>query len=385
MANMTIANPGIGNFFSGLAKVLSGNDAATMIQADVARTNRDNVLSETAINKSKLQTLQRQENAMQSLADILGDPTLASTPEGRAHLMSVLSQVPDGLKEGPGFALGSSTFTNPNVFGPDELSNAAFGTGVAPNYANTPSGLAQTLSGEMDRAVLKERGDTLRKQIDVASPNGSSGGAPMDVSLTEGDALSARLAEILTERYPNMNIDPAFKQQLEAGVAQLYQQTRNAPGALSGIFDQFDIKATPDDANGWTWDNSSNVTGTRRAPVAGTPLLPPQTVVPPEVAAATNTPVLPNAQPPAAPASPNGDGDVGADTDADGEVAPTVPGAIPPAQLPPLARGVTKTPDGRWAIVVNGQTVPLENGQTMYSPSTGMRLMFRDGAWVQVQ
>jgi len=410
VANMTIQNPGLGKLFSGLASALGGGDAESLIRADLAKTQRDNVLSDTAINQSKLATLQRQETAMKSLADILGDPTLATTAEGRASLMSVLSQVPDGLQYGPGFALGSSTFTNPQVFNDADLSKAALGTGVVSDYANTPTGLAQTLAGDMEKAALQEQGDTYRKILEIANPGSGSGRVPPTVEFDDVEAFSGAIDEALANQFGGTAVDPQLRDALIAHAVQLFQQSRNAPMAVQQALADFEMAQTTEGASNagvpfqqagavlgpllgapasaiggmMNSPGQTTVTGAMR-PGANTSVLP-QVVIPPDVAAATNTPVLPQMMQPAAPAAPAAPAPP-APVAAPAQAAPAaVPGAIPPEQLPAGLRNVTQAPDGSFVWTApNGQQMVLEEGQTFVSPTTGQRIMWQGGQWVQVQ
>lgn len=401
MANMTIQNPGVASLFSGLSQVLGGSpDPAQLIQADLARTQRDNVASDTAINRAKLSALQRQEQAMHSLADILGDPTLATTPEGRARLMSTLSQVPDGLQYGPGFATGTSVFTNPGVFNPDELSNVTLATGVTPNYANTPSGLAQTLAGDLQKAQLKEAGDTQRKALELAVTGTTGGGTPPTVNLKAGGEFATAIDEALTGQFGDAAVDPALRDALTAHAVELFQRTRNAPAAIQQALDDFNLSAGQQPqpnpiggalstmpllgpifsllGQGPTSMGPETVTGAQRPET----MLPRTPVIPPAVAGATNTPVLPQIG--MGGYAPTTQGATQGATSADGDNE--VPGQLKAQpDMSVMGPSVHRNADGsEFMVGPDMKPVPIQEGLVIQNKQ-GAMLVRRQGQWVPFQ
>lgn len=377
MASMTFSNPGVGNLFSGLAGVLGGPDPQKLMQADYLRTQRDNVMSDTAINAQKLATAQREEAAMRSLADVLGNPALAQTPEGRADLMSVLSQVPGGLKDGPGFAMGASSFTDPNFMPEDsDFSRALVGTGVQTDWGNTPTGYQQGLDNAVTLQTMKNEGD-----LAVAGVKGTGvkGATPPLVNPKMAEDFAAMMAAALTSKFGQASVEPSLSDQLTSRATQLFQTTRNAPlavqqameeaglsvsGANDGIFGT-GFFASPGEVTGNPIEQavqSGDTTGLGDA-LSTAPAAPPVSTTPeplPQVAPD------PAATPAASPAAS--------------------PGVAAPAGAPAEGPPVHTQADGTAFIVgPNNTPIPLVDGVTKFrGANSGVVIIWKDGRWQPV-
>ncbi len=238
MASMTIQNPGIGKLFQGLTGALTGVDPNTLIQADMAKNRNAGQLIENDFNTAKLGAFNSQQAALADLAVKLGDPTMVSTPEGRASLMSVLSQVPDGLQHGPGFATGAASFTNPNfVEGDADFSRILSGTGVQ-GWGATPEGQNRDLANNLDVANINAASDLAVANVRGSTPGGGGSRTPLAVTPAVAEKLKMMMVEALTSQFGHEEtgrLDPAFAGDLNNHASQIFQQTRNAPGALYSV------------------------------------------------------------------------------------------------------------------------------------------------------
>lgn len=384
MASMTISNPGVGRLFDSIGSILAGPNPQALMQADYLKTQRDNVMSDTAINTQKLATLKREEGAMSSLATLLGDPTLASTPEGRASLMSILSQVPDGLKSGPGFATGAASFVDPNfVQSEGDFSRILAGTGVQPDWGKTPTGYAAGLDNNLDVQTLRNAGDLAVAGVKANTPG--AGLKPLTISPAMSQKFADMMTETLTGRYGAGGVgamDPQFMDDLTARAAEIFQTNRNADAAIRQAMDEAKLRV--EDQNGW-WPGGEAVVGDPiQLALGATDTSGLGDVLAPPVAA-------PNTAPPqAAPVAP--------------PPTPDVPGAglsapmLPPQQAAPAAapapqrdaapqEGATPSlhtnADGTvFYVGPGGQPITVTEGHKVRDRRTGQILEWRGGKWV---
>lgn len=360
MASMTFSNPGIGKLFQGLAGALTGVDPSTLIQADMMKNRNAGQLIENNINTAKLGALNRQEAAMADLAVKLGDPSLTATPEGRASLMSVLSQVPDGLQHGPGFATGAASFTDPNFVQSDaDFSRILSGTGVQ-GWAQTPEGQSRDLANNIDVANINAASDLA---VANAKGAGGAGGKPLTVTPAVAGKLEAMLVDALTAKYgadPTNRMDPGFQQDLNNYTAQIFQQNRNAPLAIQQAMTDANLKV--DDP--WGFWNEKVVgdpltLAVRAADTTGLGDVPAGPVAAPST--------VPGAVPAAPGTSP---------------FTPAAPAAIPPGTVVPGPRTQWNSDGTASYLLPDGTPQVLVDGETkLQSPSTGTTIIWRGGKW----
>ena len=365
MAMMTISDPGMAQGFQGLMSALGGGNVNGMIEADLNKGRRQLLTAQTGVEGQKLTDMQFQTGNSRTLMELLANPETLGSDEGRASLMSVLSGVAGGLQHGPGFATGAATFTDPNVFNPNDLSNVLLGTGVVNGWGDTPAGHSDKLNND----VITTGMDNDAAYVRALLPGGGSNRAPLTVSPDTTLDLDNMIAGALEAQYPGASQDPQLKNLLRSRVSQHYQTTRNAQMAVDTAMQEVQM-ALEGQSDGWFGLGSrpGTVVPTGQTVPQTAPVSDPTTALPPTtpVVGTTPTAVAPGA-PPAASAPAAG---------ASG-AAP-----IPMDQLPPsLAKGVVQTPDGQMLYVdANGQSTPLQNGQVFTSPSNPANsLIWRDG------
>lgn len=371
MASMTFSNAGIGNLFSGLAGALAGPSPTALIEADYRRTQRDNLASDTAINQQSLETMRRQEAAMSELATVLGDPTLATTPQGRADLMSVLSQVPDGLKLGPGFATGAASFTDPNFVQSDnDFSRILAGTGVQPDWSRTPTGYQQGLDNLIQQNTA-DNATVLAAAGIKAAPGAPKPGSLATVSPAVAIKFDEMTAAAIDAKFPGTAVDPATMQLVSQRATQIYQSTKNAPLAIEQAMSEAGLFADGQRDPGWgsalfPWDWAFEDKGTVTAA---------KTSLGDVLAPAAPAPAAPTA--PTAPLptpAPVGTGVPGAAPAA----APTAPA---PAASPGMGPAVQANPDGtEFMLDPGGKPVRVVEGTEIVN-SRGERMVRRGNTW----
>lgn len=288
MASMTIQNPGLGELFSGLAGLMAGPSPEALINADLRRVQRDDTLALTDLRRQELATKQRGEQALRDAAVMLGDPSLATTPEGRAKLISVLSQTPEGMKLGPGFATGAASFVDPNFVESDaDYSRVLAGTGVQPNWSQTPTGYAQGLQNNIDQQGLINQGNLAKEALSIKLGGGGGTGSrtPLDLGPNDAQGLAELLSGMLASQYGDATVDPEAMRQLQTDAASLYQQTRNAQVAADRAMELADLAVTGQSggffgigANPGTVTAGAPGLGDVLAPPAPAPLAPPATM-----------------------------------------------------------------------------------------------------------
>lgn len=289
------------------------------------------------------------------LADALSsNPSFLNTPEGRA-LASALalggSENPTGMMQS---LPGAATFIDPNVFSAPELSNVLVGGGIMSDYGNTPAGFAQdqarqTRRDDMDRAQ-GELGDILAGQVDLEQTRMSEMGQAERELMRRDPAIQAplavppvdyaRVSEALDEQLAAADITLGTEERLWARSRydEIYAQTRNASVAINQVVQELHeasqnrvgrfnpVRLLPGDQRGSVMDQLPTLGDTLAGETGG----------------------------PAAPTSATGYG--------------ALP-ALPPDRVPSSVRALAN---------------PAQ-GQTVVSPSTGMRLIFWDGSWREVR
>ena len=363
MASMTFSNPGVGKLFQGLGDVLAGPDPNTLIQADMNRVRRDGMLVDNSLTAAKLGVIQRQERAMTDLAAVLGDPTLTQTPEGRANLMSILSQTDGGLQYGPGFATGAASFTDPNFVESDsDFSRILAGTGVQ-GWTQTPEGQNRDLANKLAITNLDNQNDMAMALAGVGSGGSKT---PLDVGPTDVTNLMGQLEDAIYAQFPGAEIDPQTLQAMVARAGQVYQTTRNASTAVRQAIVEAQL-ANEGKSDGFLFGWGANpgtvrvgdssalgdvlagpVAAPNMTPDPAQPIVPGPSVPGPTQAAQTT---------PAAPAAP----------------ADTARAAVP-------GPAVHQNADGSTFIVHQGRPVTIVDGYQVRAPN-GQVLVWRDGQW----
>lgn len=369
--NMSINTPGLAGLFDALAGSGGVND---LISADLNRARRDQLGVETQIKQTELAAAKRQQDQLAALQQILLDPALGTTPEGRASLISVLAGVPDGLEMGPEFGLGATTFVNPEALTPGDLSLAAFGTGVQPDYSKSPDGVLAGLMNAFDINAADNQTALQQEQIEQAGLNHrhvtpgapgatgtGAGGTPPLVNGSVLKALGEQMDAEFAASFPGANVDPALRQDVLARASELYQTTRNAQTAVRQAM--LEANAAEQGAEGWFEGASPN-------PFELFGVLP---------KSGTVRGFLPDPAAPVATDAPQATTPVQQPSE-----QPAQTGVLAVDQVPPSLRNVQRDPEtGGYFLIQNGKAVPLKEGQTAVSASNpNMRLVFRGGSWM---
>lgn len=267
--NMTIHTPGLEGLFQALGGGFGGS-ASDLIQADLNRARRDQIGAETELSRADLAAKQREAQQLQALQELLLNPNVGADPTGRASLMSILAGVPDGLEHGPAFGLGATTFVNPQTFNQQDLSNAAFGTGVQTDYSKSPQGVADGLLNAMNIAQMEDAGETQRAML----PNNGTTGSRTP-PLVNGPVIET-LGDLITSGYgaqfPDAELDPALVQAVSSRASELYQQTRNAQLAVDMAMQEIGAKLEGAKSDGIF--GIGNSPGVVRAGTPGAPATP---------------------------------------------------------------------------------------------------------------
>lgn len=255
----TIRDPGIRQGFSILADVFGAPNAQQMIQADLARHQRDDLAAQTALRQQELQAAREQHANQVLLQSILaGNPDFAD-PAGRADFMSAIAGAPGGMQHGPRFATGSATFIDPQFADDSDFSRILTGTGVA-GYDQTPDGVAagheralqqqqMQNAAAMERQLVQGETQLLRQQMQnegareleafKADLGVGGSGTPMRVSPQDAQRAWETIEEQLLSTHGAREVDPAARNAIMARFADEYQRTRNfelaAQSALEGL------------------------------------------------------------------------------------------------------------------------------------------------------
>lgn len=142
MPSTIIRDPSIAAGFGALANAFFP-DPTKEVRASLMGAQREAQLAHAQLYGAQAGQVAQQTTGNATLAQLLADPTLAGTVEGRAKIAAAASMAKDGLQHGPKAVAGFSTFTNPNFASPADLSTIMSGTGVQ-HYDNTPEGFART-------------------------------------------------------------------------------------------------------------------------------------------------------------------------------------------------------------------------------------------------
>lgn len=249
---MAIRDPNIAAGFQALAAALFP-DSQGLIEADLARHKRDNIIADTnrtnvdatrlAADRARLQAeADRTRNyiaADQSIAAILADPAFdPASPAWRAKLAAAAAGAEGGLSGAMPGLTGAATFVNPGFAGSaDAFANILMGTGVVDDYAKTQPGVVADIAAENKRndatiagTLAANTADNARA-LEVAKMQAQS-------QLDQNTADNARALEIA-------------KMQAEAAMDRLKYSTTTpaAPGAIgapTGSLPTVDLKDTTD-------------------------------------------------------------------------------------------------------------------------------------------
>ena len=242
----TIQNPGVGKAFSILADAFAPKPES-IIAADLNAKRRDLILAQTQGQNLENQQEQGYMDASTRVQDMLrANPNLSDQAE-RAKLIAEIAGVRDGYKLAPAFAAGASTYVNPNFVNQSDLSTILLGTGVVPNYGNTPAGQGVDNAAAMDRQTsvnntalerqrLSDAAEMERLQYQTAHPKPATSGSLAELTPKEAEALYAAANERLTgdgAKYEGYAIDPELQQALRLRLAENYQQSKNAEAAVA--------------------------------------------------------------------------------------------------------------------------------------------------------
>lgn len=296
------------------------------------------------------------DNRRQMVEMLQSNPDWLASPEGRALASSLAMGGGSDPRQVMEALPGAAVFTNPNVFEPDELSNVLVGTGVMSDYGNTPAGFSQdqarqTREADLDRAQ-RELGAVIAGQVDLEqtalqqegmnlrhiTPGAPASGDQFEVSPMDYQ----RIAEGVQSQLENldMQLDEEETLWLYHRIDQLYAQTRNASEAANqAVREMYQAEQMVNESQPNVFarmlpgDQTGNAL--EHLPQIGQP----------EIAG----PLVGGEPMPAETSSPY-------------------------AALPPLV----SVPPSVASIPAPAQ------GQTVVSPSTGMRLIFWDGNWREV-
>ncbi len=165
MTIQNIQDPNIAKGFQALMSVFAPN-SSSLIDADMKRregaridadTNRIGVdATRLAADRARLEAEAARTSGFSAadaaMADILSDPAFdPADPAWRRRLAGAAAGTENGMADGPGGITGFSSYVDPYFAGDEQgFSNILTGTGVVPDYANTPSGQRVT-EGGLDR------------------------------------------------------------------------------------------------------------------------------------------------------------------------------------------------------------------------------------------
>lgn len=290
-----IKDPNIASGFAALANILAPN-ASGMIEADLSRVKRDGMLADTrrtGADQARIEavtrgtdattaTTTRENQAAADLAAILADPAFdPATPEGRRRISAAAVQARDGLAKGAAGVTGYSSYIDPNFAGDaDAFSSILMGTGIVPNFANTPRGFeddqsrlradataknAVTLQTNEDDNITSQANNAATNATSVANnantaqtseanaaaaqvaamerleystltPKAPGAGVtptPLTLNVEDGAKLNEAVGLQLESLFDGAAIEPGAVAQIQTRAAQLYQTTRNAQAAIT--------------------------------------------------------------------------------------------------------------------------------------------------------
>lgn len=350
MAFANITDPGLAQGFSVLADAIAGPSPTDIMNADYAR--RRSLYTDAQTQNELQQTIAAQRSAydLNALQELLADPTAMSDPANRAYATSLLAGLDHGMQYGPGFLTGASTFTDPNLFSPEDFSNVLLGTGVVSGWDNTPSGFQTKENNDLAQTLMQQQGamDRQTSKLEFQRDNPTSGSStPLEIQAKDVEDLKRGVRQTLASRLqvsPNTPVDPQVEDLIMRRATEIYQRTRNYQTAITQAVDdveqEYDLYV--DSSQGW-----SGKVKTQRDPKEA-----------PSPAPEHTTPE-PDTQPSEHP-------------HAGSEVS-----------APPQLEATRDTRTGEYRIVQGGQSIKIENGQTATSASSGLRIVFYDGKWYE--
>jgi hypothetical protein len=207
---------------------------------------------------------------------------------------------------------------------------------------------------------------------------GTGSVAPLAVSPNAANTLTKPILERLQGQFPGGKVDPSTLQRIAGRAAQLYQTNRNAPAAIDQAIQEAqpatDGAREPGIFSAWNpfdWGGSAGTVEVSPALSAADPR-PPATARPTDIVNDVGSALL---------------WPVGALSDflhphTHAESQATPHGAVPETgNVPPIGRDPQT---GGYYTIRNGQRVPLYQGQTATSASTGKRIIFVDGRWYPI-
>lgn len=133
--------------FSVLANIMAP-DPSNKIKASLMAAQREAAYADAGYADARTLRSEQYRGADTTLADLLADPALLATPEGRARLAGAAAMTENGLQFGPRALGGSAAFIRPDLPGLDTI---MVGTGNVNDYANTPGGFAAGQALERDK------------------------------------------------------------------------------------------------------------------------------------------------------------------------------------------------------------------------------------------
>jgi len=363
MAIRTINNAGLAQGFGVLADAIAGPGPQALINADLAR--RKGVLTDAQTASERVEAAQMQQavDARAGLMDLMADPSVYSDPAARAQIGAFMAGLgEDGLEHGPGFMTGAATFANPNAFG-DDLSNVLIGTGVVDQWGHTPTGHGAGLRNDRRLEMMDQRGQTERTVLDneaemdrqnaqnafdAANPGVGKSFTPPLVDQNDVLAIWEDMAAIIDQQFPGAAVDPDTQQALTSRATEIYQHTKNHQLAVTQALDEFDLML---DGQQDAWGPFG---------LGGNPGTVESTFIPQGVERTGGS------APAAQPTQPAAD----------------VPDHVgEPVQPPDGFQPVFDEQAGTYKIVQGGKSIPIRDGQTATSPSTGIKLVFHNGQW----
>lgn len=145
--------------FSALANIMAP-DPTNRIKAGLMAAQREAAYADAGYSDARTLRSEQYRGADTTLAELLSDPTLLATPEGRARLAGAAAMTEQGLQFGPRALGGNAAFIRPDLPGLDTI---MVGTGNVNDYAQTPAGFSAGQSLERDKFAA-ENTTTLKKQ-----------------------------------------------------------------------------------------------------------------------------------------------------------------------------------------------------------------------------